>query len=210
MFNWFRKKVKKEEFEQHKSAVQTALNSVKQDMHNLSTWIKHLDKQDSDIKSDVQDVSYELSTIKNELEEIKNLVSGEKNKETEPLFKQRQTAKHKQTAVYAVQTAVQTAVQAAFFHKLSVSEKALVMILINHDMKLSYEDLAVMLGKDTATIRGQINSIRQKVEGLIEEQIEKNNKKRLFIPDKMKNILLKRVKVKAEKAKISEKTAENS
>ena len=44
-----------------------------------------------------------------------------KEDEIGPLFKQRQTAKHKQTAVYDVQTAVQTTVQAAFFTKLSIS-----------------------------------------------------------------------------------------
>jgi len=204
MFDWLFKKVKKDEFEQHKGAVQTALNNVKQDMHSLSTWIKHLDKQDSDIKNEVGGINSEISSIKNELEEIKNLISEKKEQEIEPLFKQRQTTKHKQTAVYDVQTAVQTAVQAAFFTKLSVSEKALVMILVNSDMKLSYEDLAAMMGKDTATIRGQINAIRQKVEGLIEEQIERNNKKRLFIPDKMKAILLRKVKVRQNRPKIEE------
>ena len=71
-------------------------------------------------------------------------------------------------------------------------------------MKLSYDDLAAMMGKDTATIRGQVNSIKQKCEGLIEEQIEKNNKKRLFIPDKMRGILLKKVKVRQNSSKIEE------
>jgi len=204
MFNWMFKKVKKDEFEQHKGAVQTALNSVKQDMYNLSTWIKHLDKQDSDIKSDVGDINSEIASIRNELEEIKNLLSEKKEREIVPIFKQRQTDKHKQTAVYDAQTAVQTTVQAAFFTKLSISEKALIMILVNSDMKLSYEDLAAMMGKDTATVRGQINSIRQKVEGIIEEQIEKNNKKRLFIPEKMKGILMRKIKIRSNKPKIEE------
>jgi hypothetical protein len=42
------------------------------------------------------------------------------------------------------------------------------------EMKLSYEDLALMLGKEKSTIRGQINTIKQKSEGLIEEITEKN------------------------------------
>jgi DNA-directed RNA polymerase specialized sigma24 family protein len=205
MFNWLIKKVKKDEFEQHKGAVQTALNTVKQDMSNISTWIKHLDKQDSEIKTDVNSITSELSSMKNEIEEIKKMISESNAQESQPIFKQRQTVKYKQTAVYANQTAVQTAVQAAFFTKLSISEKALIMILVNSELKLSYEDLAAMMGKDTATIRGQINSIKQKVEGLIEEQIERNNKKRLYIPDRMKNVLLKRMKVRQNR----EKTEEN-
>jgi hypothetical protein len=73
------------------------------------------------------------------------------------------------------------------------------MILLNSDMKLSYEDLGAMMGKDPATVRGQINGVKQKCEGLIEEQIEKNNKKRLFIPEKLRNTLLKKVKVRVKK-----------
>jgi len=204
MFNWLIKRVKKEEFDTHKSAVQTALNNIKQDMSHVTNWIKHLNQQDSSIKNDVERIMSEISSIKNELEEIKEIVSSEKDVENEPLLKQRQTTKHKQTAVYDVQTAVQTTVQAAFFNKLSLSEKAIVMILVHSDMKLSYEDLAAMTGKDSTTIRGQINTIKQKCEGLIEEQIERNNKKRLYIPEKIKGLLLKRVKVRGKRVKTEE------
>ncbi len=196
MFDWLFPKVKKEEFDKHKSAVQTALNSAKNDVLSLTKWVKHLNNRDSEIKNEVDDVYEELSTVKAELEELKNMVSLAVNPR---LFKQRQTVVDKQTAVVAVQNAVQTTVQAAFLDRLSISEKALLMILLNSEMKLSYEDLAAMIGKDSATIRGQINAIKQKCEGLIEEQIEKNNKKRLFIPDRVKEILLKRVKVRVKK-----------
>lgn len=196
MFGFFRKKVEKDEFEQHKKAVQTALNNAKQDVLNLNKWVEHLDNKDSGLKSDIEDVYEELSSIKSELEELKNMLSLAINPK---LFKQKQTAVGKQPVVYAVQNAVQTAVQADFLDRLSLSERALVMILLNSDMKLSYDDLAAMMGKDSTTVRGQINNIKQKCEGLIEEQIEKNNKKRLFIPDRLRNILLKRVKVRANK-----------
>lgn len=201
MFSWFKKNVHKHEFDEHKEAVQTALNRVKQDFSNISRWIKHLDEQDSGIKNEVFYIKDELTTIKDELEEIKKLLEEE---EKPALLKQRQTSKQQQTAVYAVQTAVQTTVQAAFFNKLSLSEKAIVVILVNSDMKLSYEDIGAMTGKDSTTIRGQINSIRQKAPGIIEEQIEKNNKKRLYIPDKIRGILLRKVKVRAKSGKKEE------
>lgn len=202
MFGWLFKNVRKEEFDHHKSAVQTALNTCKQDILNIGKWIKHLNSTDDDLKNDVEDIKNELTTIKNELDEIKEALVGKNEVEIIPLFKHRQTAKHRQTVDYGVQTAVQTTVQAAFFDKLSISEKALIGILLNTDMKLSYEDLAAMTGKDSTTIRGQINSIKQKVVGLVEEQIEKNNKKRLFIPDKIKGVLLRRVKVRGKRTKI--------
>ena len=207
MFGWMFPKVKKHEFEQHKSAVQTALNSVKQDFSNVSKWIKHLDTQDEGLRREVKGLGEELNYIRQELEEIKNLIGekmGEKEEENAAVFKQRQTTKHKQTAVYGVQTAVQTAVQAAFLDKLSISEKAIIMILANSDLKLSYEDLGVMTGKDSTTIRGQINTIKQKCPGVIEEQIERNNKKRLFIPDKIRGILLRKAKVRQKKPKNEE------
>tara|TARA_Y100000034_G_scaffold119266_1_gene160851 strand:+ start:103 stop:324 length:222 start_codon:yes stop_codon:yes gene_type:complete len=72
-------------------------------------------------------------------------------------------------------------------------------------MKLSYDDLAAMLGKERSTIRGQINSIKQKVKGLIEEVIEKSGKKRLFIPENMKEKLLKKSKVSVKSLKKTKK-----
>jgi predicted transcriptional regulator len=206
MFGWLFKKEDKTELEQHKVAVQTALSNVKQDISSLSKWIKHLDSKDSEIKSDMHGVMQEILSMKNELNEIRELILNKENEEpkTEPILKQRQTAVHKQTAVYAEKTAVQTTVQAAFFTKLSSSEKAIVGILLNSELKLSYEDLASLMGKDTATIRGQVNSIKQKCEGLIEEQIEKNNKKRLYIPEKIKEVMLKRVKVRPKRQKLEE------
>ena len=74
MFNWLIKKVKKEEFEQHKGAVQTALNNVKQDVGSLSKWIKHLDEQDSDIKEDIKSIGGELNYIRKDLEELKKML----------------------------------------------------------------------------------------------------------------------------------------
>ncbi len=41
-------------------------------------------------------------------------------------------------------------------------------------MRLSYEDLASLLGKEKSTIRSQINMIKQKEERIIEETVEKN------------------------------------
>ena len=75
-------------------------------------------------------------------------------------------------------------------------ERALVYVLLNTDMKLSYDDLAAMMGKSRTTVRGQVNSIKQKSEGLVEEVMERNGKKRLFIPENIKEKMLKNVKVR--------------
>ena len=72
---------------------------------------------------------------------------------------------------------------------------------MNSDMKLSYEDLALLLGKERSTIRGQINAIKQKSEGLIYEMSEKNGKKRVFVPDEIKEKLAKYAKVRVSKGR---------
>ena len=66
-----------------------------------------------------------------------------------------------------------------------------------------------MLGKERSTIRGQINSIKQKSENLIEEVIEKNGKKRVFIPEEMREKLLKKSKVRVKIGKKGKKNEEN-
>jgi hypothetical protein len=191
---FFSEKVKKEEFEQLKQAVQTGFNSAKGDVGKLSKWVKHLNSNDDDLKQEILDLSGELATVKEELENMKNMISVVGNKQ---VFKQGQTVFNKQTLFKGVLNSVQTGVQTVFLDKLSTTERALIFVLLNSDinMKLSYEDLSSMMGKSKATIRGQINSIKQKSEGLIEEQISENNKKRVFIPEEMREILLKTRKV---------------
>ena len=70
-------------------------------------------------------------------------------------------------------------------------ERAVVWALLNTDLKLSYEDLSITLGKDKSTLRGQINNLKTKSEDLIKEYIEKDGKKRFFISEKKKNEILK-------------------
>ena len=198
MFNFFKKKVEKEEFEQLKQAVQTGFNTVKQDVGGVGKWIKHLDTNDSKLKDDILVLEDSLSSVKDELENMKNMLSilGERG-----AVKQKQTVFNKQTVFKGVLNSVQTPVQTVFLDNLSATERAIVFVLLQADMKLSYEDLAAMLGKSKTTIRGQINSIRQKSEGLVEEQVSENNKKRVFIPEKTKEILLKTQKTRKVRAK---------
>jgi len=198
MFNFFKKKVEKEEFEVLKEGVQTGFNSVKQDMGDVSKWIKHLNSNENELKNEITELQEEIATVREELENVKNIVSIVGNRE---VFKQRQTMFNKQTVFKGVLNTVQTGVQTAFLDKLSTTERAIIFVLINSDMKLSYEDLAAMLGKRRATIRGQINSIKQKSEGLIEEIISKNNKKRVFIPERIKTLLLKTQKTRKMRQK---------
>ena len=198
MFNFFKKKVEKEEFEQLKQAVQTGFGDVKQDMGDDSKWIKHLNSNEDSLKEEIGGLSEEIVSVKEELENLKNMASIVGNGE---VFKQGPTVFNKQTVFKGVLNSVQTGVQTVFLDNLSSTERAIIFILLQSDMKLSFEDLAAMLGKSKTTVRGQINSIRQKSEGLIEEQISENNKKRVFIPEKTKEMLLKTQKTRKVRKK---------
>jgi len=205
MFGWFKKKAEKEDVDELKESVQTAFGKIKGDISNTSIWIKHLKEKDEQQDDEISDVYEELATVKSELEGLKNIIDLLGNKR---LFKQPQTVFSKQPAVQGVQTAVQTAVQrqflSGFLDHLSITERAIIWVLLNSDLKLGYDDLSAMLGKQRATIRGQLNSIKQKSEGLISEQIERNNKKRFFIEEKIKGTLLKKAKMRVKRGKRKE------
>lgn len=194
----------KKKFEKLKNEIQESFVGVKEDFGKVSDWIKHIDGKNKNQESGLAEIKEEILALKLEMEEVKNFISffGQQ------LSKQQPTPFIKQTALRSVQTPVQTAVQTGVLDGLTVMERAIVWSLLNSDMKLSYEDLAAMLGKGKSTIRGQINTIKQKREGLIEEQISENGKKRVYIPDEIKQIVIKSVKVRVKKEKKAEKSKE--
>ncbi len=203
MFGWiFRKK----EVEQIKEDTKKGFDSVKKDITSITEWIKHLDSELDSQKEDLREVKEILSSVNGEVEGLKNIVNLMNEAQTEGVFKTPRQRKNKQPAVYAVQTGVQTAVQTPNLDAFSITERAILWILLNTDMKLSYHDLAAMLGKEKSTMRGQVNSIRQKSESIIEEVVEENGKKRVFIPEEIKEKMLKKTKVRIKKVKKPQKT----
>jgi len=195
----------KKESEKIKEDTKKGFDSVKKDVSSVSGWIKHLDSEKNLQKKEIEEIKGVLSSIKEEVEGIKNVLSLMSELKTNRVFKTPKQVFNKQTAVYAVQTGVQTGVQTPKLSQFSVTERAILWILLNTDMKLSYDDLSAMLGKERSTIRGQINTIRQKSEGTIEEEIEKNGKKRVFIPEHIKEKMLKKTKVRVKSDKKGEK-----
>lgn len=199
MFEWlFGKKKSVEKLEED---VQNSFSLVKDDIDKIGNWIKHLHKQDQSAEVTLQAIKDELSTVKKELAGVKDAFSMVDERVFKQLFKTPRRVLHEQTAVEAVQTPVQTPVQTGVLDSFSMMERALFFMLLNSDLKLSYDDLAVMLGKSRATVRGQVNAIKQKSEGMIEEIIEKNGKKRVFVPDDVKERMLKSVKVRVRNGK---------
>jgi hypothetical protein len=202
MFGWFSWK---KEGEKIREDTKKGFEFVKKDISSLTGWIKHLDSEKNLQKKDIDTLIGDLSSIKEEVESLKNVLSMMNDLKPKQLFKTNKQLLNKQTSVYTVQTAVQTAVQTPNLDQFSVTERAILWILLNADMKLGYDDLSAILGKEKSTIRGQINTIKSKSEGLIEESIEKNGKKRVFIPEEIKEKMLKKQKVRVEGSKNDKK-----
>ncbi len=202
MFEWLfgGSRVKKLEEKTEKS-----FSAVKEDIEGVTKWIKHLDRRDKQLFDLLEMFKQELSSINDEIGSLREGVGLAVDVGVDKQLSKKMAVYDKQTAVEGVQNAVQTAVQTGNFYGilkgLSSSERLIVMTLASNSegMKLSYEDLAMLLGKEKSTIRGQINSIKQKSEGLIMESSEKNGKKRLFVPEKVREKLAKYAKVRVKR-----------
>jgi hypothetical protein len=207
MFGWF--SWRKEE-ERIREDTKKGFDLVKKDIGSVTGWIKHLDSEKNLQKKEIEEVKEALSSIKEDMESMKNVLSIMNELKPKQLFKTNKQVLNKQTAVYAVQTGVQTGVQTPNLSQFSVTERAILWILLNADMKLGYDDLSAILGKEKSTVRGQINTIKSKSEGLIEESIEKNGKKRVFIPEEIKEKMLKKQKVKIAESRENSKEKEQN
>lgn len=186
-----------------------SFQQVKNDIEGVGKWIKHLDSKDSQVFEILGEIKRELATINEEVEGVKEAISlVNLSVENKQLFK-KTAVLSKQTDVYSVQEPVQTAVQTGNFYDilqgLSSNERLIVLTLMNSDLKLSYEDVARLLGKERSTIRGQINAIKRKSEGLIQEIIEVNGKKRVYVSEEIKEKLEKYAKVRVKKVRKSKK-----
>lgn len=211
MFGMFgnSKKVKKLEIETRKG-----FSEVKKDFDGVGKWIKHLNNSDKQLLDMINEVKRELSSLQDDLNGLKEAVSiSNLAVEHKQVFK-KTAVLDEQEDVYSVSKPVQTPVQTGNFHDilngLSSNERLIVFTLMNTELKLSYEDIARILGKERATIRGQINAIKQKSEGLIQELTEPSGKKRVFVSEEVRNKLEKYAKVRVKDDKKYKKLPKDS
>ncbi|MCR4285168.1 MAG: hypothetical protein NUV97_03950 [archaeon] len=195
MFNFF---WKKKNVEKLRDEVRDSFSHVKKDFGKVGEWIRHIDDKHNTHKEEIQTIKEAILSLQGDLIEIKDFISFFGPQLSKGLSKQTPTSVVKQMSGGGVQTVVQTAVQTGILDNLTVMERAIVWALLNSEMRLSYEDLAALLGKDKSTIRGQINAIKQKSGGLIEEVREATGKKRLYIPEEVRSEVIKSVKVKVK------------
>ena len=200
-FLWWGKKKKDEE-------IKTSFNAVKQDVSKISTWIRHLNTKTEHHDSEIGKISEKIDKVSQDIDDIKSFISFFDTRMASRVFRTKSTGVDKHLGVEGVQTPVYTAVQTAFLRGLTSNERIILWILLNSNMKLSCEDIAALLGKDRSTVRSQINNIKQKNESWINEIIEKTGKKRYYVDEKMKEFLLKKIKLKNKKNGLKEELEE--
>lgn len=199
----------KNKLEQHKKEVHEHIKGIKNELGKAASWINHLHSKGENHDSALGEMNDRINSVENDLEQIKTFISFFNTHTIKQLSKQPQTDVYKQTAVGGVQTPVQTGVQSAFLRNLTASERIVVWVLLNTEMKLSCDDIAVLLNKDKSTIRGQLNNIKSKSEGLVNEIAEPNTgKKRFFVEPEVKDMLLKKMSPQSRKKTIKKVKSE--
>jgi DNA-binding CsgD family transcriptional regulator len=207
----FRLFKKRRDVEEKLSGLHDSLNDsfskIKDDMGSVGEWIKHFDQTKETHHSKMENLDTRLRSVE---EFVMNLMEQSPVKEVS-----KQLSKQEQTAVRPNQTdsvskqvfeqpskqqeVVQTDIEKALI-SLTAMERALVWSLLNTDILLSYEDMGRILGKDQSTVRGQINNIKRKIPGLIEEKSEDTGKKRYYVNEgKKRDILVKYTGKRAKK-----------
>jgi len=192
-FWFFGKKEDKihEKISELNNKIEDSFFNVKGDMKNLGKWVTHFNDKHKGHEGELENMKFRLSSVEKTLEDIWTAV--------QTAVQTGRVSKQPQTDSRPKQLSVQKNLES--LRSLTAMERVVVWSLLNTDLKMSYDDLCVILGKDKSTLRGQINNIKQKNEGLINEYIEKDGKKRFYIDTKLKNEVLLKVSKKQPKSK---------
>lgn len=207
---------RKKSVTQLEGEVKKSFANVKKDFHKVTKWISHFDEKHKGHEEDISLVLERLDKMEKDVDEIKNFVEffiaqapkgfNQVSKQglSKQQFKQAQTGVQTGAVQTAVQIPVQTAVQTPLLKKLTVMERAVLIVLLNSNEKLSYDDISILSGKDRSTVRGQINNIKRKSEEIISEIVESDGKKRFFVEENLKERILDDI-IRGRRAKKEEK-----
>ena len=192
-FWFFGKKEDKihEKISELNNKIEDSFSNVKDDMENFGKWVTHFNHKHKGHEGELENVKFRLESVEKTLEDMWTAV--------QTAVQTGRVSKQPQTDSRPKQLSVQRNLES--LKSLTAMERVVVWSLLNTDLKMSYDDLCVVLGKDKSTLRGQINNIKQKNEGLINEYIEKDGKKRFYIDTKLKNEVLLKVSKKQPKSK---------
>jgi len=193
VFKLFKKKRLEvdKKFSDINDSLKNSFSKIKEDMFSLSSHVENLHDYKKNHSELIENLDSRIKILENFIEDV---LTNQALVQTESLSKQTQTnVRPKRTSVL-VQTEVLESLK-----RLTPMERSLVWALLNTDLKLSYSDLARILGKDESTVRGQVSNIKRKTDSLVLEKSENNGQKRFYIEERVKNKIMKKYKVKTKK-----------
>ncbi len=199
MFFW----VKKREYEELSEKFDRIHSSLHRSFLNVKTDITHINSKIDKLHDGHRSKNAELFRLQERIDQLELLFNEAfgANQKDERVFGQPFGQTQTDSRLKQPSVVVQTGRRGDKWTKnLTPMERAIISILLNNEMKLTYDDLSIMVGRDKSTIRGQVNNIKQKNEGLLMEYIERNGKKRFFIDEKLKNEILKERNALVKKA----------
>lgn len=181
-----------QDLKQIETSLKHSFSHIKQDMSEISVWINNIEKQHkhhkeslSETHSLIDDLHERINILEEAFESMRNNTQAV---QTPVQNKQTRTDVRSKQVFTPVQTPVQTD---ELTRSLTPMERAIVSVLLNTELRLTYDDLSIAIGRDKSTIRGQVNNIKQKNESLIKEVVESNGKKRFYISEEIKNKVFK-------------------
>jgi len=163
-----------------------SFSKIKGDMEHVGRWINHFSGKHDNHEKEIKQIYDRLSQIEGRLEDVWTRVRTG--------VRTGKVSGRTRTDSRSKQMSVQENVDS--LRNLTMVERSVVWVLLNTDLKMGYDDLVVVLGKDKSTLRGQINNIKQKNESLIREIVENDGRKRFYIDEKIKNKVFKSVNKK--------------
>ncbi len=206
MFGFFKKRDDNahKKIEDLNHTVSSSFLNLKKDMTEVGNWITHFKGKHDNHEDELQKVYRRLEGIEKDIDEIKDAWTHvQTGVQTRVQTGQtRVQTRVRQTDVRLKQMSVQTSTLEKLKY-LSVMERGIVWILLNSDIKMSYEDLYTALGKNKSTLRGQINNIKLKSPELIKEAVENDGTKRFYVEESVKDEILNRSKKVKTQVKIS-------
>lgn len=187
---------KRDELSNHMDGIQTSLKisfkHIKSDIKILTEWIDHFNNKHDHHEEEIKKVNLNVLSLNKRMVDIEEVISSLPKQQTAVqtavCFKQPQTNNRFKQLFEPVQT---KQVGDTFTQNMTPMERAIISVLLNTDLKLSYDDLMVAIGRDKSTIRGQVNNIKQKNSRLLKEVAESTGKKRFYIDEPTKNSILK-------------------
>lgn len=195
-FWFFRDKRNETDPDTFSKKVKNSFINVKNDMQKILEWISFL-------KINYEKSENRLSEIEKNLENMKiRILNLEEDKNRAAVWTADQTAVQTAvqnwTAVRPKQTAVQKEVGdlEKYFNGLTWREGELLSILLNTEREMDYNDLCEMVGRDQSTLRGQVNKIKIKYPGAIEETVTNKGKKSFSMNQELKEKISERLNKK--------------